>query len=291
MSPDDFENPDNEVENKDANLVAKQQVYLDHLLRHSIKSEPTRAEFLMLFGALLESKIKSKIKAELNGNCLIYFLEFPTLIARSHPHRKFKSNNPFTKSPSTDPNEVEILASIKSKISKSSLGEFVLNCNTYNSPGSIFTILSDFSLVEDYYSIHNPSGFDLCKKRIQKFLKKRNELIHNLLEMDLSEEEAKNEIEEFRFIKKNLNEILNQIVLMVPSSLKVRRTSIDGIKSSKDVEVNAQLLWLKKIIDDSKKGYNNDIYCEYLRFSSTGRFALKNSAERLKKKLEEGSNV
>ena len=298
MSPDDFENPDNEVENKDANLVAKQQVYLDHLLRHSIKSEPTRAEFLMLFGALLESKIKSKIKAELNGNCLTYFLEFPTLIARSHPHKIFENDNPFTKNTRAQPNYEQILESIKSKISKSSLGEFVLNCNTYNSPGSIFNVLSDFSLVENYYSIHNQSGFDLCENPIRNFLKKRNELIHNLIKMDLSEEEAKNEIEEFRFIKKNLNKILNQIVLMVPSALKVRRTSIDGIKSSKDVEeVNAQLLWLEKIIDNSKNKYKNNnsyggkIYSVYVHQSEHGRFALKNSAERLKKKLEEGSNV
>ena len=115
--------------------------------------------------------------------------------------------------------------------------------------------------------------------------------------MDLSEEEAKKEIKEFRFIKNNLNEILNQIVLMVPSALKVRRTSIDGIKSSKDVEeVNVQLLWLEKIIDDSKNKYNNNsngrkIYSVYVYKSEHGRFALKNSAERLKKKLEEGSNV
>ena len=298
MNSTDFENSINDIEKESAKLVLEQQVYLDHLVGHGINSDPKRAEFLILFVALLESKIKNKIKTDLNSNCIHYFLEFPTLIARSNPHKLFENEDPFLKDDSEldDPHGA-ILESISSKISESSLGEFISNCFTYNSHRSIFKMLNDFALVENYYGIHKWSGFDLVNRRVGNFIKLRNNLIHNILDRKLSDKEIEAEFEEFKFIKKYLKEILEQIVLMVPAALKVRRTSIDGIKSYEDkAEINAQLDWLKIILDDYEKKYsrkNNDDYRIYSTWfgDNHGGFGLKHAAERLKKKLEEGSNV
>ena len=55
MSPDDFETPNNEIDNESAETVYIQNICLDHLKSHKIKSHPEKAEFLMLFGGLLES--------------------------------------------------------------------------------------------------------------------------------------------------------------------------------------------------------------------------------------------
>jgi len=297
MSNGDFESPINDIEKESAKLVLEQNVYLEHLAFHRINTDPTRAEFLILFGSLLESKIKNKIKTELNSKYIPYFLEFPTLITRSNPHILFKGENPFLKDDGGQTsNHVTILESISSKTSESSLGEFVSNCFTYNSPNSIFKMLSDFALVEKYSNTHKWLGFDLVNRRVNNFIKQRNDLIHNLLDRELSDKEIESELEEFKFIKINLKKILEQIVLMVPAALKVRRTSIDGIKSSKDdEEIKAQLDWLKIILDDYEKEYARKdgayrIYSEW--FSGTqGSFALKYTAECLKKKLEEGSNA
>jgi hypothetical protein len=296
MNPNDFENSINEIEHEDKNLVANQQVYLNHLVHHSIKSDPTRVEFLMLFGALLESKIKRKIKAELNSNCITYYLEFPTLITRSKPHNIYADDNPFLDNSTEQPAYERILESINNKISESSLGEFVVNCFTYNSHNSIFKMLNDFALVENYFEIHKWSGFDLKNRCIRNFLKRRNDLTHNLLDRESTKKEKEEEMQEFEFIKKNLIKILEQIVLMVPAALKVRRASIDDIASSKDSkEVNAQLHWLEKIVRDYENNYEvkDGEYRIYSKWFSTnhGKFALKHYAKRLKKKLEEGSNV
>ena len=296
MNPNDFENPINEIEHEDKNLLANQQVYLDHLVHHSIKSDPTRVEFLMLFGALLESKIKSKIKAELNSNCINYYLEFPTLIARSKPHSIYADDNPFLENSTEEPTYERMLESINNKISEPSLGEFVVNCFTYHSHNSIFNTLNDFALVENYFEIHKWSEFDLKNRCIRNFLKRRNDLTHNLLDRESTKKEKEEEMQEFEFIKKNLIKILEQIVLMVPAALKVRRASIDDVASSKDSkEVNAQLHWLEKIVRDYENNYEvkDGEYRIYSKWFSTdqGKFALKHYAKRLKKKLEEGSNV
>ena len=257
MSNGDFESPINDIEKESAKLVLEQNVYLEHLAFHRINTDPTRAEFLILFTALLESKIKSKIKTEINRKCIPYFLEFPTLIAHSMPHKKFMNENPFLKYDGklTDPHAA-ILESISSKISESSLGEFVSTCFTYNSRASIFKMLNDFALVEDYFEITKRSLFNLKNGDIGRFLNKRNNLIHNLLDRKLSDKEIEDEFKEFEFIKINLKEILEQIVLMVPAALEVRRTSIDGIKSNENKEeIDAQLDWLKIILNDSKDNY------------------------------------
>jgi hypothetical protein len=157
-------------------------------------------------------------------------------------------------------------------------------------------MLNDFALVENYFEIHKWSGFDLKNRCIRNFLKRRNDLTHNLLDRESTKKEKEEEMQEFEFIKKNLIKILEQIVLMVPAALKVRRASIDDIASSKDSkEVNAQLHWLEKIVRDYENNYEvkDGEYRIYSKWFSTnhGKFALKHYAKRLKKKLEEGSNV
>ncbi|MDC0036424.1 hypothetical protein OAI97_03010 [Nitrosopumilus sp.] len=290
MNNGSFEDTINDIENESKDVILKQQVYFDHLANHKISSDPEKAEFLMLFGSLLESKIKNKIKMELNRDCLTYFLEFPTLITRSSPHKKFKDDDPFLKNDSeqNDPYAV-VLESISAKISGSSLGEFISNCFTYNSPSSIFKMLSDFALVEYYYNLNHEEQFDLQNRGVKKFLVQRNNSSHNLLDTKISDT---------YFIKENLDKILEHIVLMISTALQVRRTSIDHIQSSKNSEdIEKQLDWLKRILFDHKKNHmDGEAQWKYSEWFSTdpahnSRVALEKTVECLKKKLEEEANA
>ena len=88
MGFEDHYNP--EIE---SDIIDKQTKFFNHLKNHKIKSPPDKAEFIILFGSLLESKIRNKIIKEINSHPITYLNELPTLIVRSTPYDGIDKNS------------------------------------------------------------------------------------------------------------------------------------------------------------------------------------------------------
>ena len=236
MSNGDFANPINDIDNEHADTVYIQNVCLDHLKFHKIKSHPEKAEFLMLFGGLLESKIKYKIKKEISSGIPDYWDEFSTLITRCKPFGKFDHwyyDNPF---------EYE---NIKQDLQNSTpnLAQFIVERFTYNNPDTIFRIISDFALVEDYKEFNQiTKPFDLQNSRIEKYIEQRNDAVHDVVNAKICDTD---------YVQNYLDKIYEDILDMISRALKIREITNKNLKSSeKDHIIKCQSDWLKKILND-----------------------------------------
>ena len=266
---DSFENIINDIEDQSTN-VGKEQVLLHHLKYHKIHYLPEKAEFLVLWASLLESKIKSRIIEEINKDVTGYFFEFPTLITRSKPHSKFKKN-PFYE------NSI--------KISTPSLGEFISKCFTYNSSDSIFKMLSDFALVERYETLGDTiRKNDLKNEEIRSFFDRRNNIIHELVDAE--------EINIPYFIRDDLDAVYEDILSMISRALKVRKITATYIESpEKNDTIKFQLDWLTRISSDLTRTSLPHNYSEWFSENSFAMDELKSKVEKIKKKLEEIQNI
>ena len=294
MGFEDHYNPENE-----SDIIHKQTKFFIHLKNHNIKSSPNKAEFIILFGSLLESKIRNKIIKEINSHPISYLDELPTLIVRSKPYDRIEKNsyNPSEQLSSlishnerVEEEAIEsqwshLIESIK-KLPPISLGEFVSKCYSYNSPGPIFKMLSDFALFENWEK-NNPKkrNFDLHDEQLTMYLLQRNNVVHELLNAEINNTE---------YIKQNLENILKSIVSMVETALEVRRISIDTFKSAEKTNVDFQLSWLKKIKGDCNKNkmknWNKHGYSKLFTTETTVN-KLDSESEYLIKKLGGDSNV
>ena len=279
-----FEDPHNpEIE---SGIVKKQTEYQRHLIKHGIDTPPVKAEFLMLFCALLESKIKSKIITEINNPSFVltYLDELPTLITRSRPFPTFyeEMENIF---PENNETEKDFFVVLEEKFSEKSLGEVVSLCNTYNSPNRIFTMLSDFALFRFWKEDNpNPGEFDLHNDKIFDFIKSRNLSVHDLLNAKIADVEL---------IKNNLDEILTGIVGMIKTALEVRRESIDNIQSANRENVEKQLSWLKQISNEThpNRKLGQHYYSLWFKEQKKAKTSLREETNRLIEKLEGDPNV
>jgi hypothetical protein len=260
MSNGDFEDTINDIEKESATILLKQEVYVEFLKKHKIRSDPEKAEFCILFGSLLESKIKSKIKREINNDCITYFREFPTLIIRSNPHL-YLLDDPFKIDDDAEPKNnnnkeyeflnfeslsvelLNLLETMRFESREINLGEFISKCWTYNSKNGIHNMLSDFALVEHYRDLKNDAGLDLGDCKVREFIQQRNPTAHDVVE---------SKIENTDFVQDNLRCIFNDIIFMISKALQVRRISIDDIRSAKINHIELQSKWLKKISCDLK---------------------------------------
>jgi len=280
-----FEDPHNpEIQ---SGIVKKQMQYVRHLRNHGIETPPEKAEFLMLFCALLESKIKSKIITEINNPSFVltYLDELSTLITRSDPFEPFYKDmkNIFSENNDT---EKDLFVELNKKFSEKSLGEVVSLCNTYNSPNRIFTMLSDFALFKFWNQDNpNPGEFDLHNDKIFDFINSRNLSVHDLVN---------SEIDNVKLIKNNLDEILTGIVGMIKIALEVRRKSIDNIQSANRENVKKQLSWLKQISEETRpdRTLNQKFYYSpWFKKDPNAKISLREETNRLIKKLEGDPNV
>jgi hypothetical protein len=270
MNPNDFENPNNEIDNENAETVYVQNICLDHLKSHKIKSHPEKAEFLMLFGGLLESKIKFKIKKEISLGIPDYWDEFPTLITRSKPFKKFDDwfyDNPF---------EYEETRKYLQN-STPSLAQFIVERFTYNNPFTIFLMISDFALVEDYKEFNQiKRQFDLQNPRIEKFIDQRNDAVHDIVNVKICDADVD-------YVQSYLEKIYEDILDMISRALKIRAITNDNLKSSeKDYVIKFQSEWFKKILYDLDHCYE-----DYKLPKKTKYYHLFNEKEIARKELKE----
>lgn len=232
MSFTDIDNSDYE---RRSNESARHFLYLQHLKDHKLDTIPEKFEFLITVNSLFESKIKFKIQHEINNPLIDYRMELPTLIIRS--------NGSFTKG-------------ITDRLPED-LGLFVANCFSYNSLKPILLLLSDFALVNDYVTLTtNRREYDLQNDIISEFYNARNEAVHAL-----SNVEKISDIN-YIIIKKNIEQICEDVTSMITSALFYRRCTIDNFPHPiKDDIINEQLEWLEEsiedIIKDRKRKYNS----------------------------------
>jgi hypothetical protein len=280
MSPDDFETPNNEIDHKNSDTVYIQNICLDHLKFHKIKSHPEKAEFLMLFGGLLESKIKFKIKKEISLGIPDYWDELPTLMTRCKPHPTFDKwgNNVFENKDTR----------VYLQNSTPDLAQFIVERFTYNNPFNILRMISDFALVEDYKEFNQITRpFDLQNSRIEKFIDQRNNIVHDVVNT---------KIDDADYAQNNLDDIYEDILDMISRALKIRAITNDNLKSpEKDRVITFQSDWLKKILHDlDHYSENNPLpkdtqYYRLFQTKSIARKELKNcvNAKRIQKKIED----
>jgi hypothetical protein len=278
-----FEDPHNpEIE---SGIVKKQREYERHLRKHGIDAPPVKAEFLMLFCALLESKIKSKIITEINNPSFVltYLDELPTLITRSNPFPQFYEEMENILSENNYA-EKDFFVELEKKFSEKSLGEVVSLCNTYNSPKRIFTMLSDFALFRFWQEGNpNPGKFDLHNKKIFDFIYSRNLSVHDLLNA---------KIDDVEFIQNNLDKILTGIVGMIKTALEVRRKSIDNVHSANRENVRNQLSWLNQISNETHPEEKlKFFYSSWFKKQKKAKTSLREETNRLIEKLEGDPNV
>jgi len=236
MNSEDFEGTNNDIDNESTDYVYIHNVFLKYLKSHGIKSPPEKAEFLMLFGGLLESKIKFKIKKEISLGIPDYWDELPTLMTRCKPFPKFDDwfyDNPF---------EYEEIRKYLQN-STPDLAQFIVERFTYNNSFSILRMISDFALVEDYKEFNQITRqFDLQNPRIKKFIDQRNNIVHDVVNT---------KIDDADYAKNNLDDIYEDILDMISRALKIRAITNDNLKSSeKDHVLEFQSCWLKKILHD-----------------------------------------
>lgn len=241
MDSGDFEELSQNIEKKDAVLKLKQEQYLEHLKNKPLCSPPEQAEFCIMFGGLLESKIKFKIKQEIDKKCTTYFDEFASLIVRSNPHQ-YLLEDPLTTDSESQSYVIEPLNLKKSGENHHvTIGEFISLCWTYNSRTKIENMLSDLALVENFFDLKIYDNLDLGHDRISKFIKQRNPTTHDIVQ---------SEINDACFVQDNLRAIFDDIVMMISKSLELRRNTIDDFKSSKAEHVDLQSKWLSTILED-----------------------------------------
>ena len=283
---DSFENLSNNIDVQSPN-VSKEVICFDYLKNHKILTHPEKAEFLMLFGALLESKIKSRIKREINQKVISYRDEIPTLITRCRPHKEFLKkvgNHPYE--------NYDLRLDLQN--STRNLAEFIVDCFTYNSSGSIYRVLSDFALLENYgcCEIISARPFDLQNCIIREFFDQRNDVVHDIISK---------EIDDVDYVQNNLENVYSDILSMISRAFQIRGITIDNLESpEKDDIVKFQLNWVNKILNDLK----NIDSIHYLPSGKWGyanlfnhpnnkkaRKDLKLKIKEIKKKLEASKNV
>lgn len=270
-----FEDVVNDIETESSTNIYVQNVCMRHLKFHKTISHPEKAEFLMLFGALLEYKIKYKIKKEIDTKILNYWDELPTLITRGKPHGGYSWH--------ADPFKNKKFRKYL-RNSTPSLAEFIIKCFTYNSSDSIFRMLSDFALVEDFDKFNKTKrNFDLQNCTIKDFFDQRNFIVHELIDTEI------NNVDD---VKNNLDDIYLDILEMISRALKVRGITIDNLQSSeKDDIITFQLNWLKKILYDlNNYDSNESLPKEYFSLFSNknnefARNELKSTVKKIMKKV------
>jgi hypothetical protein len=287
MSSGDFEDLIQNIEKKDAALVKKQDDYVEYLKNKPLCSPPEQAEFCIMFVGLLESKIKSKIKREINKKCTTYFNEFTSLIVRSNPH-SFLLEDPLTTNSKDQLYPIEILNLVKIEGMEKfdiNLGEFISLCWTYNSRNTIENMLSDLALVERFRYLELDGKLDLGNDLISEFIKQRNSTTHDVVQ---------SEIRNAGFIQDKLREILDDMVLMITNALEVRRTTIDNFKSSKAEHVDLQMKWLSTILEDiesnsrEKHRWN---YSQWFKPASANSKPSQKQKQNIKKLKDDVDNI
>jgi hypothetical protein len=223
---DSLMDTDNTDYQKKHDEIAKHLLYLQHLKDHDLETVPEKFEFLVLANSLFESKIKFKIKHEINNPLIDYSGEIFTLIIRSKPR-----NPSLTDANLTVPED---------------LGSFVAGCFSYNSLAPISYLLSDFALVNNYFELTKESKpYDLENNIVSKFYDARNEPIHTLNNVEKISDKN------YKYIKKNIEQICNDISDMVSNALNCRRCTIDDYPHSKKEDIKKeQLEWLDECVGD-----------------------------------------
>ncbi len=285
---DSLENPSNNIDDQAPN-VSKEVVCFDYLKNHKILTHPEKAEFLMLFGALLESKIKSKIKKEINQKVISYRNEIPTLITRCRPHKQFLKkvgNHPYE--------NYDLLVDLQN--STRNLAEFIVDCFTYNSSSSIYRVLSDFALLENYRCCElmnfSERPFDLQNCIIREFFDQRNDVVHDVISK---------EIDNVDYVQNNLENVYSDILSMISRALQIRGITIDNLESpEKNDIVKFQSNWVNKILNDLENFDSTNYlpsgqwgYAQLFNHphNKKARKDLKLKIKEIKKKLEASKNV
>ena len=276
---------DNTDYQKNHDESARHLLYLQHLENHKLDTVPKKFEFLVLANSLFESKIKFRIRHEINNPLIDYAYEISTLIIRSKP-------------------QSHALKRVQDKgIGAEDLGSFVANCFSYNSVTPVSYLLSDFALVNDYFELSKkPKPYDLENGVVSEFYDARNEAIHTLSNVEKVSDKN------YKYIQKNIEQICNDISDMVSSALNCRRCTIDDFPyPMKDNIKTEQLEWLEECVDDitneRKKFYVSkrtqrhvfyqDFWFAYHKDSNEGnvytynviRQNLKNNSLKLKNKI------